>query len=105
MTKITIELGPGDSQSASVPPGVSVAHTGVPAASEAPGGATPPADLLTQAAAAGAINGGPGPSSIGAAGASAPIASSIPGVSTASHDVVAAGPAPQHLFVSKHSTQ
>lgn len=104
MTKITIELGPGDSQSGSVSPGVSAAHMGLPAAREAAVGAAPPADLLAQAAAAGAINGGPGPSSIGAAGAAAPIASSLPGMSTASQDVVAAGPAPQHLFVSRHST-
>lgn len=104
MTKITIELGPGDFQSSSVPPGVSIAHVGIPAQREAVASAAPPTDLLAQAAAAGAINAGPGPSSIGAASASAPIASSIPGVSTASYDVVAAGPAPQHLFVSRHST-
>jgi len=98
MMKITIE-------SAGVSTGVSVAHQGVPAPHEATVGAAPPADLLAQAAAIGAINGGPGPSSISAAGASAPIASSIPGVSTSSNDVSAAGPAPEHVFASRHSAR
>jgi hypothetical protein len=106
MTKITIELGPGDFPSAGVLPGVSGAHMSVPAPHEAVDvRAAPAADLLAQAAVIGAINAGPGPASVSAARDSAPIASSIPGVRTSSNDVSAAGSAPKHVFVSRHSAR
>ena len=102
MTRIIIELDSSTSQPAvnlAPAPDNSAAHLAQIASPQAASGATAPVDVLAQAAALGAINGGPGPSSITASGASAPIASSLGGAATASsHEVASAGPAPQHIF-------
>jgi hypothetical protein len=97
MTKITIEIESGNVQSTF---GVSGAPSQTPQESGLPAvpGVSPPADVLAQAAAIGAINAGPGPSMTDIAQASAPIASSVGGMTTAAPDVVSGGAAPQHLF-------
>jgi hypothetical protein len=97
MTRIIIELEPGDVQSVGSRPGPSVA-SGVPQShAEVTVGSTPPASVLAQAATLGAINGGPGPSSLSGVGSSAPIASSMAGATSAeSHQAHSAGAGPQH---------
>jgi hypothetical protein len=97
MTKITIEIESGNVQSTS---GVSGAYNQTPQESGLPAvhGVSPPAEVLAQAAAIGAINAGPGPAITDIAQASAPIASSVGGMTTIAPDVVSGGAAPQHLF-------
>jgi hypothetical protein len=101
MTRIIIELDSSTGQpgvSVMGPPSQGAAHAPTGASQAAIGGASPPAEVLAQAAAIGALNGGAGPSSISIAGAAAPIASSIAGAGTGSYEVASAGAAPQHLF-------
>ena len=97
MTKITIEIDSSNIQSTI---GVSGAPSQTPQLSSVPAApsVSPPPDVLAQAAATGAINAGPGPSMTHNAQASAPIASSVGGVTTPSPDVASAGAAPQRLF-------
>jgi hypothetical protein len=97
MTKITIEVETSDVQPTT---GVSGTPSQAPQGSGLPAvpGVSPPPDVLAQAAATGAINAGPGPSMTDITQASAPIASSVGGMTTASPDVVSAGAAPQRLF-------
>jgi len=109
MTRIIIELDasgvqPGTSMTSA--PDRSAAQTPSVVHQQAASGAAPPADVLAQAAALSAINGGAGPSSIAAAGASAPIASSLGGGATvaSSLEVASAGAAPQHLLGMSHSS-
>jgi len=95
MTRIVIELDPG-----SVQPSVSVAN--------APGqavGSAPPEHVLAQAAALGAINGGPAPSSAMVGDASAPIASSLAAPTAMSHEMASGGAAPRSVFGLPLSTQ
>jgi hypothetical protein len=98
MTKITIEIDSGAIQSTT---GVSGAPSQTPQGSGLPAvpGVSPPPDVLAQAAATGAINAGPGPSMTDIAQASAPIASSVGGMTTvSSSDVVSGGAAAQRVF-------
>lgn len=109
MTRIIIEIDASSAQpgvSVSTAQGKGFAHLQSEAAPEGPLGPAPPADVLAQAAALGAINGGAGPSSIAAAGASAPVASSLGGATTASsHEAASAGPAPDHVFGMSHPSE
>jgi hypothetical protein len=104
MTRIIIELDGSSVQpyvSVTAAPEKSSAHLQSATAQERPNGPVPPVDVLAQAAALGAINGGAGPSSIAAAGASAPIASSLGGApSVSSQEVASAGPATQDVFAT-----
>jgi hypothetical protein len=96
MTRIIIELEPSSAQ-----PSVSVAS--------APGqveGFAPPEHVLAQAAALGAINGGPAPASAkGAEASAAPIASSLPASTAMSHEIASGGVAPRSVFGLPLSTQ
>jgi hypothetical protein len=90
MTKITITVESGDvspGTGVSGAPGQTSQGSGLPATS----GASPPPEVLTQAAAIGAINAGPGPSMIDSAQASAPNASSVGGTSAVSSPNAASG--------------
>jgi hypothetical protein len=97
MTRIIIELDPGDVQSVGARQALSVTSGAPQSHSETIVGSTPPANVLAQAATLGAINGGPGPSSLSAAGSSVPIASSMASATApGSHDINSGGAAPQH---------
>jgi len=101
MTKITITVDSDDASrgsGAAVEPVQTSPERGAPTGlSASPPSASPPPDVLAQAAAVGALNAGPGPSLASLGQGSAPIASSVGGTSAStSHDVVSGGAAPHH---------
>lgn len=97
MTKITIEVDGGTVQpTGASPPGPS--ETTASARPASMPGVNPPPEVLAQAAAIGAINGGPAPTLSSIAQSSAPIASSVAGTGSTQHDAASAGAAPEHLF-------
>lgn len=97
MVKITIEIeGEGTPTSNAAAPAQAAPMT-AKAGTTASSAVSPP-DVLAEAAAAGAINAGPGPSGTDVARASAPIASSVGGTQAAPYATASAGPAPPHVF-------
>ena len=99
MIKITIEVeGGGTTTTTSTAAAPTQAAPMTATTGTAASAVSPPPDVLAEAAATGAINAGPGPSSTDVTRASAPIASSVGGTQAAPHATASAGSAPAHVL-------